>query len=120
MNLRKGIPFVLINLFFFSVSRTCAKFLYEAYPDMTTFQFVYLRACTAFIFNIILINRRLKHVLWDSIGRGERSNLITKVIVGMFSTFLSFSAIKYFPLTYVTAVRQISPFFALVMSCVCL
>ena len=102
------------------MSRTCAKFLYEAQPSLTTIQFVYLRACTAFIVNVIMINRRLKYVLWDSIGAGDRGNLIIKVAIGTVSTFLSFSAIKYFALTYVTAVRQISPFFALVLSCLCL
>ena len=38
----------------------------------------------------------------------------------MMSTFLSFSAMKYFPLTYCTAMRNISPFFVMIFSAMCL
>lgn len=104
----------------FCLSRTCAKYIYEAYPDMSTFQFLFLRSGVAFVFNLVMINRNLKMVLCDTVGAENRCNLVAKVIQGLVTVFLSFAAVKYFPLTYCSAVRNLSPFFALVLSAICL
>ena len=119
-NPRLGIPYVLMNQLFFCVSRTCAKYIFERYPDMSPFQFLLIRAMVAFAFNLIMLNVSFKRVVWDSIGKENRSNLVAKVSTGMISVTLSFSAIKYFPLTYCTALRNLSPFFALLFSALCL
>ena len=87
---------------------------------MTTFQFLFLRALVSFSFNLILINKDLKMVVWDTIGKENRCNLISKVFQGLISTQLSFSAVKFFPLAYCTAIRSISPLFVLIFSAMCL
>lgn len=70
--------------------------------------------------NVLMINVNLKNVLYDSIHKELRLTLLFKTSAGLMSTFLSFSAIKYFPLTYCTAMRNISPFFAMLFSAMCL
>ena len=87
---------------------------------MSTFQFLFLRSAIAFIFNLIMINRNLKMVIWDSVGKENRCNLAAKVTQGLILVFFSFSAVKYFPLTYCNLFRGLSPFFALILSAICL
>lgn len=119
-NPRLGIPFVLLGTLFFCASRTFAKYIFVSYPLMSTFQFMYLRAGVSLLFNVILINKNLKNVLWDSIGKEQRCGLLARVIMNIISTFVAFTSVKYFPLTYSASVRNISPFFALLLSCLCL
>jgi len=67
-----------------------------------------------------MINTQLKKVLWDSIGKEQVRNLWIRISLGTVTIFVTFSVIKYFPLTYSSAMRNISPLFALVFSCLCL
>ena len=81
---------------------------------------MFVRGGIGLLVNIIMINRDLKKVVWDTIGREHRFNLWAKVFQNLISVFLQFSAIKYFPLTYVNATRNLAPFFALIFSACCL
>ena len=67
-----------------------------------------------------MINKELKQVVWDTIGKEHRFNLSVKVCQAITGVFLQFSSIKYFPLTYVNAVRELAPFWALIFSACCL
>ena len=115
----KGITFVLVNQLAFCLSRSCAKSIFELRPDITPYQFLELRAAISLLVNIIWINFNLKHVVWDSVTKGNRRKLLYKVIGGVGSVFLSFTAVYYFPLTYSTSMRNVSPFFALIFSAMC-
>lgn len=42
---------------------------------------------------------------------------MARVIMNIISTFIAFTTIKYFPLTYSASARNISPFFAMLLSC---
>ena len=64
----------------------------------------------------MLTNVNLKKVVWDSVGRDNWKTLTAKIIAGMLSNFVGFSAIKYFPLTYCNLMRNVSPFYALIFS----
>ena len=83
---------------------------------MSTFQFLFLRGSVGFLINLVMINRDLKKVVWDTVGSDTRINLAAKVAEGVLTVFVQFSAIKYFSLTYCTALRNLSPFIALVFS----
>ena len=82
-NPRVGIPHVLIQQLFFTLSRTCAKYISEAHPDMTTYELCFILSASAFTFNVILINRDLKMVMWDSVQKENRFNLFLKVVQGL-------------------------------------
>ena len=45
--------------------------------------------------------------------------MLYKISVSCAAVFLSFSAVYYFPLTYSTSMRNMSPFFALIFSAIC-
>ena len=48
-----------------------------------------------------------------------RMKLVYRVICAVLTVSLSFAAVKYFPLTYSTSMRNISPFFSLIFSTMC-
>ena len=77
-----------------------------------------LRGFIGLIINLIWINKRWRHVLFESITPGLRMKLIYRVSGSIVSVSLGFVAVKYFPLTYSTSMRNISPFFALIFSAI--
>lgn len=72
----------------------------------------------SFTVNLLMINVGLKRVMWDSVHSELKGTLFFKVMAGNVSVVFGFSAIKYFPLSYCTVMRNISPFFAMVFSTV--
>ena len=46
---------------------------------MSVFQFLFIRAGVGFLFNIVMINKDLKKVVWDTVGKEHRFNLSAKV-----------------------------------------
>lgn len=79
-----------------------------------------LRSAVAIVSNLVMINKDFKNVMWDSVGKDDRFNLAIKTIHSLFAVFFVFSAVKYFPLAYVTGVSNIAPFFAVIFSAICL
>ena len=119
-NPRVGIPILLLHQLFFCISRTCTKYLYISQPEMSTSQFLFIQASVGFLFNCLMTNTELKRVVWDSVTKENRSNLLLKVLTSKVTTFMIYSAIKYFPLTYLEVNRGVAPFFVLFLSCLCL
>ena len=78
-----------------------------------------LRGGVSFLVNIIYLNVNLKHACWDSVTKGLKLKLAYKVFGSVISVFLGYNAVFYFPLTYSTAMRNVSPFYALIFSAIC-
>ena len=81
---------------------------------MNVIELLYIRVFMALFFNVIFVNKDFKKALY--VAKGERKLLVTKVVHGCIIVFLSFNAIKYFPLAYCNASINVSPFFALILS----
>ena len=99
---------------------------------MSPFQFLFIRASMSSIFNIVIIiveGKNFKEVLWNSLKQDEtakeaqkdnkdgqklsnRCALVTKVIHGYFNTSIGFALVKWFPITYSSATRQMTSFFS--------
>ena len=86
-NPAKGIPYTLLNMFFLVLTRTCSKIIFERYPDMSTFQFLFIRGTVGFLVQLVMINRNLKKVVWDTVTKENRFNLTAKVVQGFLGVF---------------------------------
>jgi len=63
---------------------------------------------------LILINfGRVKHLMIDSLAKKDRIPLLVRITSGFLSSFVNFTAIKYFDLTLVTMVASCTPLIAL-------
>ena len=85
---------------------------------MTPFQFLFLRASVAVIVGLIVVNRNLKFALYDSFGPGDKWKLVAKIPQSLIGVYFGFTSLKYFPVSYCTSMRSLSPFFAIVLSAV--
>ena len=116
-NPRIGVPILLSHMLFYCTSRSFAKFLMERNPEMTTFQFMYIKALTGLLINVVMINTDLKKVMYDTIDKENKNTLIAKMIVAVVATFLAYTGVYYFPLTYSTALKNVAPFFTILFAC---
>ena len=57
-------------------------------------------------------------MVWDCVTKGNKRKLLYKCLAGLLSVFLGFQAVYFFPLTYSTSMRSVSPFFALILSAI--
>ena len=102
------------------IRRTFAKQIYQAYPYLSVIQFLELQAIISLIVNVLTLNVNLKRILYDSVLPELRLGLFFKTVVTLIGMYLNFSAIKYFPLTYLSALKNMSPFVSMIFSAVCL
>lgn len=64
-----------------------------------------------------MINVNLKSVI--SVKPEQRCKLAYRTLGGSISIFLSYTAIKYFPVSYTVTMRNVAHFFALIFSTTC-
>ena len=119
-NFGVGVSFVLISQLCLCIRRTFAKQIYQAYPYLSVIQFLELQAIISLIVNVLTLNVNLKRILYDSVLPELRLGLFFKTVVTLIGMYLNFSAIKYFPLTYLSALKNMSPFVSMIFSAVCL
>ena len=64
----------------------------------------------------IKVNRNLKAVMWDDIGRDQWWPLWARTIQGMFTIYINFTSIKFFTLTLVAVVNNFAPLITVVLA----
>ena len=58
----------------------CAKLLYESQPGLTSNQLLFNRYAISVVVVILLINKDLKSIMWDSVDRGSALTLVVTAI----------------------------------------
>ena len=76
---------------------------------MTPMQVLVYRSIISCAILIILVNRNLKNIMWDSIPSDHWYPVWARVIQGNFSVYVNFTAIKFFTLTMVGVVNNFAP-----------
>ena len=76
----KGMIFYIIYTILYSCCFLCAKYLYDRNPDLSPFQMLTLRSGFALIFQLIIVNKDLKHAVWDDIDRKSAGPLVFRSI----------------------------------------
>lgn len=64
----------------------------------------------------LLLNRKLKYVMIDSVDRNSAKGLVTRVIQGNFSIYVNFAAVKFFNLTVTAMVINCAPLLTVLMA----
>ena len=72
--------FYIIYTILYSCCFLCAKYLYDRNPDLSPFQMLTLRSGFALIFQLIIVNKDLKHAVWDDIERKSAGPLVFRSI----------------------------------------
>ena len=65
---------------------------------------------------IITVNRRLKYVVWDSIGGDQWWPLIGRTIQGNVTILINFTSVKFYTLTLIAVVNNFSPLFTTILA----
>lgn len=112
----KGMIFYIIYTILYSCCFLCAKYLYERNPDLSPFQMLILRSGFALAFQAIIVNKDLKHAVWDDIDRKSAGPLIFRSIQGTMTNIINYSVTKYLPLTMIAIVNNMGPLVTLVLA----
>lgn len=78
-NFASAALFYIISMAFSSSQSVFGKLLYEAQPNLSTYQLLAYRALFSTLINIFTINIRAKEVLWDSLPAGSGKQLLIRV-----------------------------------------
>ena len=65
---------------------------------------------------LIIVNRNLKHVCWDSIEGDQWWPLIARTIQGNATILINFTSVKFYTLTLVAIVNNFSPLFTTILA----
>ena len=102
--------------FFASLSQIATKFIYESQPDITPMQMVALRSIVAVIMIAIMLNSRLKYIMWDSVQSELVKSLAFKVVQNNIGVSVYMGAVKFVPLTTIVMSDNCTPFIILVLA----
>ena len=58
---------------------------------------------------LVWLNRKLKHIMFDSVSSDCVKPLVIRTVTGNFAIFVNFMAVKYFPLTLVAMIINCAP-----------
>ena len=64
----------------------------------------------------LTLNRKLKHIMIDSVDRASAKGLVVRVLQGNFSIYVNFATIKYFNLTLTSMVINCAPLLTVVLA----
>ena len=70
------------------------KLFFINYPQMTMYQLLAYRGLFSTILNFLMVNRRAREVLWDSIPEGCGLQLLIRVAQQNISMFIAFYSIR--------------------------
>ena len=64
-----GVFWFIVAGFCFALNFVFAKLLYTGQPDLMPMQLLTYRGIISSIIMLVIVNRNLKYVVWDSIGK---------------------------------------------------
>jgi drug/metabolite transporter (DMT)-like permease len=99
-----------------NLNQTFAKVVYESHPEITTAQLLCYRAITCVLIQLLWLNNKTKHYMIDCVTRKNMVPIVVRMTQVSVSILVSYTAVKYFQLTTVTMVQQLSPMVTVIMA----
>ncbi|CDW82674.1 membrane protein [Stylonychia lemnae] len=93
-----------------------SKLMFNRHVNLSALQILVIRACFTAIIFIVVMNRKIKHVMITSIPRQSYFNLTVRCIQGLIAFTLVYYALRYLPLVFVALVMNLSPIFIAILS----
>ena len=87
--------------------RLFAKFIFVDNPKLEIFPFLMYRSIICGIILVLILNRKIKYVAWDSVEKENVNGLLLKIAQGVVITIVSYAALFYWPMTILTAIATI-------------
>ena len=92
------------------------KGLYMLNPDIEVFQLTLAKASISIIILVIVFNKDLKHINWDSLDPASYGALIFKSFQSVICIIISYTAMKHFSVSVTSIVCSLMPCFAIVLA----
>lgn len=89
------------------------KYIYIWNPELNGFKVVFLRSFMAMIVLVVIINKNLKNVLYDSFPSENKKHMFYRILFGIFSIMTMNSLVKYFPLSTIAVIINLNPIFTM-------
>ena len=83
--------------------------MYINNPHLNGFQIIFGRSVFAIIVLILVINRNLKNVMFDSVPEGSRKLLAIRIMLGIVGISIMLHITKWFSLLTITVVNGLNP-----------
>ena len=96
------------------------KGLYVLNPGMEVFQIVVMKSMISAIVLALVLNVKIKHIMYDSIDPDSKGALAFKTVQTTLSIFISYNAMKYFPVSTVGVVCSLTPLIACILAAIVL
>ena len=96
------------------------KGLYAINPDIEVLQVTSMKALISVAILILVLNRKLKHIMYDSVDPNAKFALAFKTSQSTASIFISYTAMKYFSVSTVGVVCSLTPLVACMLAAVIL
>lgn len=95
----------------YTVSNTATKLIYNRHPQMPEMEFIFWRCSIQIFFFMVLMNVRVKHILWDSVPPNKGAAIMGRIVQRIILMFTLLYSIKELPVGIVSLVTQTSPLF---------
>jgi drug/metabolite transporter (DMT)-like permease len=102
--------FTVLSGICFAFNLICGKLLYSSHPNLSPTQLLCYRAILSCGMLIIMVNRKLKFVMVDSIDKEQVKPVILRTCQSVLSISINFISVKFFTLTTVAMVINMAPF----------
>jgi len=105
-----GYIYYVLFTIFSAVGSVFAKLIYDSrHPDVSGYQLLFLRSIWATILMILLANKNLKTIAYDSVPRESIPALVFRCAQGSLTGTINYVCAKYLPLGIVGVVNNMSP-----------
>jgi drug/metabolite transporter (DMT)-like permease len=99
------------------VSRFVIKMIYVRHPELSVWQFLFVRSAACASLNLTITNVNTKRLLWDEIIEKKNvTSLLYSIVQGCLSIVISCGCLKYLPVTVVGISSQLSPIMVIFMA----
>ena len=92
------------------------KTLYELNPGIQVLQVTSMKAIISILLLLICLNRKLKHIMYDTIDPESKWALAFKSCQTTLSIFISYNAMKYFTVSMTGIVCSLTPLIACILA----
>ena len=92
------------------------KGLYVLNPNLEVFQLVAMKSLISAVVLILVLNVNIKQVMYDKIDTDNLGALAFKTVQTTISIFISYNAMKYFPVSTVGVVCSLTPLIACILA----
>ena len=96
------------------------KALYELNPDIQVLHVTSLKAVISMLILMIVLNRKLKHIMYDTIDPESKWALAFKSVQTTLSIFITYNAMKYFSVSTTAVVCSLTPLIACILAAILL